>query len=87
MLIHQFAALLGEELEAARLHRIRFQTAEPIRMLKQEVQDEIAIYRIALGSGRVDALAVMVQIVGVHDEQVQMGIFGQNRNQRSARLF
>src|SRR5450759_113210 len=33
MLIDQFPTLLDEELQAARLHRIRLQTAEPLWML------------------------------------------------------
>src|SRR5450631_2827395 len=73
MLIDQFAALLDEELQAAGLNRIRLQTAEPLGMLDQIVQDEIGVAGISLGPGRADAQAVMGQLGGVQGEQVQMG--------------
>ena len=68
MLIDQFTALLDEELQAARLHRVWLQTVEALWVLDQIVQDEIGIAGIALGPGRADAHTVMGQFGGVQGE-------------------
>ena len=65
VLIHQLPSFLGEKLQLPGLHRVRIEAAELLGMSSQQLQNEIAVPRIALGAGRVKSFAVVGHGVGM----------------------
>ncbi len=87
VLVDQLAPLLGEELQTAGLHRVRLQTAEVFGVFEQQVQNQLAVGRVALGAGGRKGLAIVGQGGGVDREQDDVRILGKGADHRSARLF
>lgn len=81
------APRLDQKLYRASLYGVRFEGVQPVRVGVQEIQNQGCIAGVALGSGGIYTLAMVIQCVGVDWIENQMLIFAEHEYKDSAALL